>query len=596
MAHNTLTDLFIDRVQQTPNQQAYCQSVNNSTHLQCFSWMDCAQWVARYQAALLTEELPVGERVAVMLRNCAEWVFFDQAALGLGLVTVPVFAEDNVENTLHILKNSEACLLFLGGTRQLEKLMPHLNQAKQLRTVVCLNAANIQTSQANRIKILDLDTWLRTAGQPTDQELLSALRNNQRARNEDLATLMYTSGTTGNPKGVMLTHKNILSNLDAFRQVFDFSSDERLLSFLPLSHIFERVCGCYLAQHIGATTFYARSVNTLAEDLVRHKPTLLLSVPRVYERIHTRLQRRFSTPAQAVFLNFCVQAGLRYRHAGFLGKCLWFMPWWVCEQVLAKKVRAAFGGKLRYAISGSAALPEKISRIFCALGIPLCQGYGLTEASPVVSVNLSSYGSNATSVGVAVPGVEVRLGENDELLTRSDCVMQGYWKLPEASTASIDADGWLHTGDVARIDAQGHIYITGRIKEIIVMSNGEKVPPADIEMEIASHPLVSQVMVYGEGQAFLIALIVPDQEGFKEQKIDGQIDGQRSEMEAVLKKVVAQSLKNFPAYARVRRILIVDEPWEIANGMLTPTLKPKRRRIVEKYQKAIDEIYARLDR
>ncbi|MGU9977107.1 MAG: AMP-dependent synthetase/ligase, partial [Candidatus Oxydemutatoraceae bacterium WSBS_2016_MAG_OTU14] len=566
---------------------AYCQYRSYRDEWYSVTWQECAEQALRYQTALLNSDLQAGDRVALMLRNSVEWVFFDQAALGLGLVTVPIFSEDSAGNCLHILQDAEVRLLFLANDNQWNRVAKELDTIPSLQIVISLEELHLKGSDTPlKAKPVHLDQWLPPL-QTSNKDAVACLSQNDCATQDSLATLMYTSGTTGKPKGVMLTHKNILSNIYALEQMFDFREDDRFLSFLPLSHIFERVCGYYLAQRIGASVFYVRSITTLMQDMMMHRPTVLLSVPRIYERINMRLRKKFNKPVLKNFFASCIYVGLQYQQAKGLAKIIWFIPWLISDGLLGRKVRKVFGGQLRCAISGGAAISSQVSNTFLACAVPLYQGYGLTETAPVIAVNRPK--SNiASSVGCPLPSVEVRMTEEGELLTRSSCVMQGYWKLPQATAKIIDDDGWLHTGDIVRMNANGHIFITGRKKEIIVMSNGEKIPPVDIEMAIMEDPRIAQVMIYGEGQAFLIALLVPDRELLEAQNIAPE------QAQALFKKILAKCMTNFPGYARIRSIVIVDEPWSIENGMLTPTLKVKRTQIVKQYQAQINQAYQKL--
>jgi long-chain acyl-CoA synthetase len=397
----------------------------------------------------------------------------------------------------------------------------------------------------------------------------------------------------------MLSHYNILSVAHASVVVLDCYQEDLFLSFLPLSHTLERTAGYYLPIMAGSTVAYARSIAQLAEDLQTVKPTVLIAVPRVFERVHSRISeqmRQKSVVARWLFERAAAVGWVRFQRQQ--GRKMWrpsLLFWPLLNKLVAGKIIARLGGRLRIAVSGGAALSEEISKVFIGLGVPLLQGYGLTETSPVISVNPLSDNEPA-SVGVPLRGITVRVGEEDELLVKSPGVMLGYWNNHAATAKMIDSDGWLHTGDQARIE-NNHIFITGRLKDILVLSNGEKVPPSDMELAIALDPLVEQVLVIGEGQPYLCALVVLNGDlwpGFAQDcGLDpfdpGSISNPKVQSEVVSR--IKDALKDFPGYAKVRRVVLLMEPWTVENGMLTPTLKVKRAKVTEKYAREIAALY-----
>jgi len=411
---------------------------------------------------------------------------------------------------------------------------------------------------------------------------------------------MYTSGTTGKPKGVMLSHHNIIQNAYSGLMTFPVGTQDIMLSFLPLSHAFERTAGYYMSMIAGATVAYARSIPLLADDLKIIRPTILVAVPRIYERIYNAIHAKLEnvSPLQHKLFTLTVDVGWdRFEYQQ--GRGAWtpkLLLWPALKHLVADKVMDRLGGRLRLSISGGAALPPKVSRLFIALGLPLVQGYGMTETSPVVSVNHVEHNLPST-VGPPLQGIEVRIGAQNALLVKGVCNMLGYWNNPEATAAMIDKDGWLNTGDTASINASGHITITGRLKEIIVMSNGEKVPPADMEDAIMRDRLFDQVMVVGEGRHALVVMAVvnPEQWQIFAQKVGVRADmpeslhDTRVEQQALQR--IAEQIKEFPGYAKVRRVLLLSEPWSIENGLQTPTLKLKRARVFARYEKEIANLY-----
>jgi long-chain acyl-CoA synthetase len=574
---NTLAELFRERVKRSPEDVAYRYFANKNWH--DLTWQDMSIHVANWQAALAKENLAAGDRVAIMLRNCPEWVMFDQAALGLGLVTVPLYMDDRPDNIAYIINDANVKLLLIEGAKQWKSL----SQLATLPRIV-----SIDSISSNDERLISLENWLPNSN-------IESLRADESAPDE-LVSIVYTSGTTGKPKGVMLSHRNLLGNALACSQCTEFNSNDLFLSFLPLSHTFERTGGYYLPMIVNATVAYARSVPQLATDFITQSPTVLMSVPRIYEQVYSKIQNQLQKKSAVakILFNLTVDVGWRrfeyqQKRAGWHYKLL---LWPILNKLVAQAVLAKLGGRMRFAISGGAALSPEISKVFIGLGLKLLQGYGLTETSPVISVNRLE-DNVPNSIGTAIPDAKVKLGENDELLTHSPYVMLGYWNNPTATAAVIDKDGWFHTGDKARIDENEHLYITGRIKDIIVMANGEKVPPTDMEMAILIDNLFDQVMVIGEGKPFLSSLIVLNPEHWenfaKQFNVDSSL--QAKEVKQAILKRIAKQIKDFPGYAQIRRVSLFLEPWSVQNGLLTPTLKMKRAVIVKRYEAAIDEMY-----
>jgi long-chain acyl-CoA synthetase len=583
----TLHGLFLERARRTPDVVAYRYFDAHSEAWQSLTWAQMLEQVARWQAALLKENLQPGDRVALMLRNCPQWVMFDQAALSLGLVVVPLYVVDRPDNVAYIVNDAEVKVLLFETAEQWHELSGVRDELGSVQRIVSIS----RVEDAGEPRLQCADDWL-----PPGAELQP-----EPVRDRDaLATIMYTSGTTGKPKGVMLSHHNIVYNAYAGLLTFAIEVGDVTLSFLPLSHTFERTVGYYMSVMAGMTVAYARSIALLSEDLKLIRPTVLVSVPRIYERIYNAIHTKLEevSPLQHKLFTLTVETGwhrFEYRQ-GRTGWTPKLLLWPLLKPLVADKVLDRLGGKLRLSISGGAALPPKIARMFIALGLPLLQGYGMTETSPIVSVNRVD-DNHPASVGPPLPGIEVRTGEMNALLVKGPSNMLGYWRNPEATRAMIAEDGWLNTGDTARIDEAGRIYITGRLKEIIVMSNGEKVPPADMEFAIMRDRLFEQVMVYGEARGALVVLAVVNTEQWAElaQQVGVRPDMQESlhdtRVEHEVLRRIAEQIREFPGYAKVRRVLLLDEPWSIENGLLTPTLKLKRPQVSVRYAREIEQLY-----
>jgi len=588
----TLCGLFRARVAASPDQVAYRQFDEARDAWVSFTWAQVAAEVARWQAALAKEGLAPGDRVALMLKNSVEWVIFDQAALALGLVTVPLYLDDRPESAAYILDHAEAKLLLVEGRFQLKRLAEIAGSARSLQRIVSLIAPGNGPADWGSRFVVAADWLDAAADMPLPERPLSA---------DLLASIVYTSGTTGRPKGVMLTHENLLWNAFYASQCADFGPHEVFLSFLPLSHTLERTGGYYLPMLLGAEVAYARSIALLAQDLLDIRPTVLVSVPRIYERVYCRIQDGLAKkgPLARMLFKLAVRVGWRCfeREQGRAGWHPELLLWPLLDRLVARNVTQKLGGRLRLAISGGAALSPEIAHVFIGLGVPIYQGYGLTETSPVVCVNRPDSNLPA-SIGQPMPGIEVKIGDNDELLTRSRCVMRGYWKDEAATRAMIDAEGWLHSGDQASVDANGHYAIIGRIKDIIVLNNGEKVSPADMESAIQLDPLFEQVMVVGEGRPYLAALTVLNEEHWQDLAASLGVDPRQPEalrdprVVKALTRRIAQHLKHFPGYAQIRRLHPELKPWTVDEGLLTPTLKVRRNQVLDRYRAVVEAMYA----
>ena len=582
----TLHGLFLERVKRMPDAEAYRHFDTARNTWVSFTWRQMAEEVARWQAALAKENLPKGERVALMLRNCPQWVMFDQAAMSLGLIIVPLYTVDRAENIAYIVNDSGAKVLLFETGEQWQELRAVREKMACVQRFIALD------------KISGDDPRFVAAGDylPASATLQAPVPT----RIDELASIIYTSGTTGKPKGVMLSHGNMLSNAYDALDTFVVYPTDLMLSFLPLSHTFERTCGYYLQVMTGATVAYARSIPLLSEDLQNIKPTILISVPRIYERVYSAISAKLEegSPLKRKLFKLAVDVGwdrfLQQQKRG--GWKPSFLLWPVLQKLVAQKILDRLGGRLRTAVSGGAALDADISRMFVGLGLGVVQGYGLTETSPIVTGNKLE-NNFPDSVGQPIRGVQVKLGEQNALLVKGPNVMMGYWNNPEATRALIDADGWLNTGDIARISETGHVYITGRLKDIIVLANGEKLPPADMEAAIMHDPLIDQVMIYGEGKPYLVALVVLNPVVWPEiaAKVGVRPDMPESltdsNVEAKVLRRIARNLSSFPGYAKVNRVLLLTEPWTIDNGMLTPKLSLKRNKVVERFAAEIDQLY-----
>jgi len=548
----TLPDLLRERIAATPDGAAYRQYDHAAGRWQAYSWAEFGNSVERWRRALQRESLPAGSRIAILARGCVEHLCMDQAALSLGFVPVPLHAIDNPESIAYILGDSGAALLLVESAHRWTLLTAMRERFPGLKRVLCLE----KPEEGSAVWV---EEWLQKGGE-VDAPPAAVTP-------DSLAAIVYTSGTTGRPKGVVLNHRNVVSNVQAILEIVEVRSSDLFLSFLPLSHTFERTVGYYLPIAAGSCVAYARSVKDLAQDLRQVRPTILVSVPLIYERIYAKLQE-----------NLVARLG-----------------WPVLDLFVGWKLRSQFGGRLRFAVTGGAAMPLAVARRFDGLGMEVLQGYGMTEASPVICCNRPGDNDLAT-VGRPIPGVEVRIGANDELQAKGPNVMVGYLNRPEDTARAIEG-GWLHTGDQAAIH-DGRISIKGRIKDIIVTSSGEKIAPADLELAIGMDPLFAQVCVIGENRPFLAALAVLDHKSWLREAAALGLKGHEAgslDTPAARKFLLARLgklLKEFPSYATPRAVWASVEPWTVENGLLTPTLKIKRSAIEQRFGEPIRQLYA----
>jgi len=579
----TLDELFRERVRRSADRVAFTEYHSVSESWVDYTWADMAAEVERWQIAISDLNLDKGDRVAIHIPNGVHWVACDQACLRLGLVVVPLYVDDRPDNASYLLEHSGASVLITDSLEIWQKIEQCDETLARLKTVVVESATAVLPQSVYLLK-----EWLPKVGAHLERGMSDP---------DDLASIVYTSGTTGRPKGVMLSHKNMLSNAYAALRSVPVRPDDVALSFLPLSHTFERTIGYYLGIMAGARAVYNRSIKFIVEDLQIHQPTTLISVPRVFERFYSRIMQSVSESSRVKRFLFRKTIELGWRKFQYDQKITNWFPslilWPLLDKLVAEKIRKLTGGKLRFAIIGGAPLPYDVAKLFASIGIPLIQGYGLTESSPVISVNTEA-GNRLDTIGLPLRGVEVCIGDDDELLTRGDNIMLGYWQNEEATAGTMTDDGWLRTGDKACFD-DGYLKIIGRLKDILVLANGEKVPPADMEQALVSNPLVSQVMIVGEGKPYLSALLVLEPQAWKvfckTNGLAGDIDLNDERVEELILAQLANNLKEFPGYAQLRRVHSALTEWTAEDGLITPTLKLKRPKVSEHFATEIAGLY-----
>lgn len=589
----TLPQLLVNSVERYGEREALRQFDKETKSWHSLSYAQLMVRVMEWRRAYAAMNLERGTRIGILMPNSIDHACADQAALANGLVPVPLHAIDTPGASAFILSDSRAQVLVTNKLTRWKQIKAAGGDLQDLTAVIITeDEVDDETGM-----VRGLSEWLAAGAHVVELP--------EGPKEDDLAGIVYTSGTTGRPKGVMLTHGNIVSNVKATLECVFPQVGDIFLSFLPLSHTFERTAGYYLALATGCTIAYNRSVLLLADDLKTIRPTVIISVPRVYERIFARVQDKLkkSRPAARYLFDWAVEIGWRdfcrrnhlpVEHTGRAWLDGLMRP-------LVRKVSSTlldqFGGRLRIAISGGAALSSKVARTFCGLGLPIIQGYGMTEASPIIAGNNRTL-NQPNTVGKPFNNVEVRLGEGDEIQIKGPSITRGYWNRPDATADAFTEDGWFRTGDVGGFNELGLLSIKGRIKEIIVTSTGEKVPPADLEAAIETDPLFSQCYVIGENRPYLslITVVNPDEWASfaKSCGVDpadpASLDNPSVKTSALKRAKTAAG--EFPHYALPRAVVLTQEPWTIENGLITPTLKLKRGPLSKKFANVIAQLYA----
>ncbi|RAU21615.1 long-chain fatty acid--CoA ligase [Paramagnetospirillum kuznetsovii] len=561
---------------------------------QARSWAETMDEVLTLAAGLTCLGIEAGDRVVLISENRPEWAVADLAIMAAGAITVPAYTTNTVADHLHILDNSGARLVIVSTSHLAERALAAAGRADRQPAVIALEPPPLAQSTG-----IDLHSWGSVLTMGREAGMAEQIRQKiAEVRRDSTACLIYTSGTGGVPKGVMLSHGAILHNCwGAIKVVEELGIEDNVfLSFLPLSHAYEHTAGLYFPIAIAAQIHYAEGIEHLAANMAEVHPTIMTAVPRLYESMRSRILKgvaKAPSLRQRLF-HAAVTLGTRRIEDGRLGP-LDTVADWVLDRLVRAKVRERFGGRLKAFVSGGAPLPYEVGMFFTALGVRILQGYGQTESAPVVSCNRPSR-VRIETVGPALDGVEVRIAEDGEILVRGELVMQGYWRDPDTTHLAIDAEGWLHTGDIGVIDPDQSIRITDRKKDIIVNSGGDNVAPQRIEGFLTLQPEIAQAMVHGDRRPHLVALIVPDGEWMESwARAQGRGDGVGVVHDPRFRHAIALAVdrvnSQLSAVERVRRFVLTDESFSIDNGLLTPTLKIRRHMIRQKFGDTLESLY-----
>lgn len=555
-------------------------------------WETFESQLRAYARGLLARSLRPGDRVAIMAPNGPQWVWADLAIQACGAVTVPVYHTEGLANTLYLLGDSGSRLLFLWSPVVAAELAGQFDDLPGLETIVLLNG------QFDHPRIIPLGSFLRPPEPGLDQLLAERLRAGDA---NDAASIVYTSGTTGNSKGALLTHRNFLSNVRSCRILFDISPADTCLSFLPLSHVFERMAGYYMMLHQGATIAYAEGIDSVPLNLREVRPTILISVPRLYEKMFARIMERvISSPwlKRKLFLaalDLC-RRQVAAEQAGQPAPFWLRGPAGIARRLLHARLQEPLGGRLRYFVSGGAPLARDVAEFFLAAGIPIYEGYGLTESSPVIAAN-TAQNLRLGTVGRPIPRTRVKIAGDGEILAAGPGIFKSYWRRPQ-ETAEALVDGWLHTGDIGTLDQDGFLAITGRKKDLIVTAGGENIAPLALEDRLKSDKFIANAVICGDRRPFLTALLVPNFDNLTRYARLKQIDFlshcdlvNHPRVLELLRRRVEQLQGGLPGFQQIKRFTLLSRDFSAENGEITPTLKVRRQAVIDKFGPLIDSMY-----
>lgn len=594
----SLPDMFFSKADELVDKPLFWGKSNDGW--KSITWSESRSDISALATGLISIGVKPGDRVVLISENRPEWPIADLAIMSAGAFTVPAYTTNTIDDNIHILNDSGAEVVIVSSQKLAQNVIPAANEVDNVTTIISMEELKEEKLT------LDIIDWfdLIKSGSKLSNDIANVVKNISRS---DTACIIYTSGTGGKPKGVMLSHGAILSNCFGAHHLFQESNlldlnAEVFLSFLPLSHSYEHTAGLYMPISIGAEIYYAESIDRLSANMLEVHPTMMAAVPRLYENMYQRIvsgvERKGGLSAK--LFNKTIALGIKEYEQGS-NKLNFYEK--IQNRILSKlvraKVAARFGGKLKAFISGGAPLNYDIGIFFHSLGVRLAQGYGMTETAPIVSCNpLDLNGIKIDTVGPPVPRVEVKLAPDNELLVRGELIMNGYWNLKEL-TDEILKDGWIHTGDIAEIDSDGYIKITDRKKDIIVNSGGDNISPQRVENALNFASEISQSMVYGDKRSHLVAVIYPSEEflsTFKENdNLEPNLESIKNldSFQQKLKKAVDKVNTNLSQIEQIRRFIIANESFTIDNGLMTPTLKPRRHQITKIYGDRLDDLYGR---
>jgi len=589
LPYPNLTNMFLAQAKKYRQRTALRVKINGTYH--DVSWREFQETVIKVGLALRSLHFQKGDRIAILSENRPEWAFVDLGAIGIGVVDVPIYATSSSKEIAYVINHSKAKAIFISSHDLLEKVVSELVEMQSIQHMIVFDDVK-QISEK-------LTSWQNFLKLGESQGKITFNDLNQLVSPNDLATIIYTSGTTGPPKGVMLTHENFLINCLDAAEAIELSDKDSSLSFLPLSHVFERMAGFYFPISVGCTIAYAENMTSVAQNMLEIRPTMACAVPRFYEKVYHRIMDAVekSPKWKKNLIQWALRVGKQitpYRTRGQAGPFFLRLQFAIATILVFKKLKKGLGGRITQFISGGAALPRYLGEFFFSAGIMILEGYGLTETSPVISANQKNRIKFGT-VGLPFRHVEVRLAETGEICIRGPSLMKGYYQNEEATKAVV-RDGWFYTGDIGTIDEEGYLSITDRMKDIIVTSGGKNIAPQNIENTIAKSAAIQQAIVIGEGRNYLVALIVPDFEYVTEKCQLGKCTREEfvrsKKVRQLIQSEIEELTADFSSYEQIKYFRLVPHELTQERGEVTPTLKIKRKVIRVRYVTLIDEMYA----
>ena len=575
MAFQSLNKLFFDRAEQY-NEKPFLWAKKNKDW-SSLSWNETSIKVKEFAGGLKSFGIKPGDKVVIVSENRPEWIIADLAINLIGAVTVPAYTTNTEDDHHYILEHSDAKAVIASNNILANRVALATTRTKLCKILITLD--NYSGFEPDNLKIINFNE-VSDFGK---NNIENALDHFNQIQPDDVSCIIYTSGTGGRPKGVMLTHRNIFSNLQGAEDLLEIigKKDNKYLSLIPLSHSYEHTAGLYLQIDLGSQIYFCEGPEKFSQNLLEVSPTLTTAVPRIFEVIHDRIkiQMKNQNPIIKFIFDRAVKVGVKRHHYGL--NLLENIEYRSYTSLIRKKINKQLGGSLRAFVSGGAALNPEIGDFFIGLGVKILQGYGQTEASPLISANRPE-NIKIETVGPAVKGVEAKLSEEGELIVKGDCVMKGYWKDEKATNETI-VDGWLHTGDIATISEDGYITITGRKKELIVNSGGDNIAPARPEASLTFQETIFQSMVIGDRRPYLVAVIVPEVEKTKNMS--------DKEINEIISSEVKKANEDLSSIEKIRKFIIAKEPFSTENGLLTPTMKVRRHKVVEIYGETLDDLY-----
>ena len=575
MTFKSLNKLFFDRAEQY-NEKPFLWTKKNKEWIP-LTWNETSLKVKEFAGGLRSLGVKPGDKIVIVSENRPEWIIADLAINLIGAITVPAYTTNTEDDHHYILEHSDAKAVIASSNILANRVALATTRTNLCKILITLD--NYSGFEPDNLKIIKFEE----VGDFGKNNIETALDHFEDIQPDDVSCIIYTSGTGGRPKGVMLTHKNIFSNLLGAEDLLEIigKKDNKYLSLIPLSHSYEHTAGLYLQIDLGSQIYFCEGPEKFSQNLNEVSPTLTTAVPRIFEVIHDRIkiQMKNQNPVVKFIFNRAVEVGIKRHYHGL--NLLENIEYRSYTSLIRKKINKQLGGNLRAFVSGGAALNPEIGDFFIGLGVKILQGYGQTEASPLISANRPEK-IRIETVGPAVKGVEAKLTEEGELIVKGDCVMKGYWKDEKATSETI-IDGWLHTGDIATIAEDGFITITGRKKELIVNSGGDNIAPARPEAALTFQETIFQSMVIGDRRPYLVAVIVPE---FEKTKSLGE-----KEINEIISSEVKKANEGLSSIEKIRKFIIAKEPFSTENGLLTPTMKVKRHKVFEIYGETLDDLY-----